>query len=148
MPKINVYLPDDLADEVRRYQLPVSAICQQALLERISKMKATTDAPGFTTLTVETGDERRRTEKFTGYWVIEPGDDQRSSDPQADAGTCYGVARTAKGRVAVYTYHVNDGFPAVLRAYDDIDDAIADGLPWDIADRFRGEEGQVVYRDI
>jgi len=148
VPKINVYLPDDLADEVRQYQLPVSAICQQALLERISKMKAMTDAPGFTTLTVHTGDERQRTEKFTGYWVIEPGDDQRSSDPEADAGTCYGVARTAKGRVAVYHYHVNDMWPAALEVHDDIDDAVTDGLPFDIADRFRDEEGQVVYRDI
>lgn len=148
MPKINVYLPDDLADEVRQYQLPVSAICQQALLERISKMKAKTAAPDFTTLTVETGDERSRTEKFMGYWVVEPSDNQRSSEPEADNGVCFGVARTAKGRVAVYTYHVNDRFPAVLWVYDDIDDAVTDGLPWDIADQFRNEEGQVVYRDI
>jgi ATP-dependent Clp protease ATP-binding subunit ClpC len=31
MPKINVYLPDDLAESVREAQLPVSAICQAAL---------------------------------------------------------------------------------------------------------------------
>lgn len=31
MPKINVYLPDDLAQSVRDAQLPVSAICQAAL---------------------------------------------------------------------------------------------------------------------
>ena len=31
MPKINVYLPDDLADAVRDAGLPVSAICQRAL---------------------------------------------------------------------------------------------------------------------
>jgi ATP-dependent Clp protease ATP-binding subunit ClpC len=31
MPKINVYLPDALADAVREAQLPVSAICQSAL---------------------------------------------------------------------------------------------------------------------
>jgi ATP-dependent Clp protease ATP-binding subunit ClpC len=31
MPKINVYLPDDLADAVRDAQLPVSAVCQAAL---------------------------------------------------------------------------------------------------------------------
>lgn len=148
MPKINVYLPDDLADEVRKHQLPVSAICQQALLEEISKMNARTAAPDFTTLTVETGADRSRTEKFKGYWVVEPSDDQRSNDPENDAGACYGIARTVKGRVAVYIYHVNDGFPAGLRAYDDIDGAVADGLPIDIADRFRGEDGQVVYRDI
>ena len=148
MPKINVYLPDDLADEVRKHKLPVSAICQQALLEEVLKMDARTAAPDFTTLTVDTGVDRSRTEKFKGYWVVEPSDDKRSGEPEADNGACFGVARTAKGRVAVYTYHVNDMFPAALGVYDDINDAVADGVPQDIADEFLTEEGQVVYRDI
>jgi ATP-dependent Clp protease ATP-binding subunit ClpA len=44
MPKINVYLPDDLADAVRESGLPVSAICQRALEEavrRLSMIRAT-----------------------------------------------------------------------------------------------------------
>ena len=36
MPKINVYLPDWLADAVRASTLPVSAICQRALSEALS----------------------------------------------------------------------------------------------------------------
>jgi ATP-dependent Clp protease ATP-binding subunit ClpA len=36
MPKINVYLPDDLAAAVRTTDLPVSAICQKALTEAVS----------------------------------------------------------------------------------------------------------------
>jgi len=148
VPKINVYLPDDLADEVRKHQLPVSAICQQALQHEVLRMEAKTAAPDFTTLTVDTGADRSRTEKFNGYWVVEPSDDKRSGEEGADAGMCYGVARTAKGRVAVYTYHVNDMWPADLSVYDDIDDAVADGLPSDIVDEFLAEGGQVVYRDI
>lgn len=35
MPKINVYLPDDLAAEVKQAQLPVSAICQRALRDTL-----------------------------------------------------------------------------------------------------------------
>jgi ATP-dependent Clp protease ATP-binding subunit ClpC len=35
MPKVNVYLPDDLAAAVRRAGLPVSAICQHALTEAL-----------------------------------------------------------------------------------------------------------------
>jgi ATP-dependent Clp protease ATP-binding subunit ClpA len=35
MPKINVYLPDDLAAAVRTARLPVSPICQQALAEAL-----------------------------------------------------------------------------------------------------------------
>lgn len=33
MPKINVYLPSDLAERVKAQNLPVSAICQRALWE-------------------------------------------------------------------------------------------------------------------
>ena len=148
MPKINVYLSDDLAEEVRKHQLPVSAICQQALREEVERMTITATTPTFRTLTVDTGPERNRTEKFKGFWVVEPSDDMRSGAPGADAGMCYGVARTAKGRVAVYSYHVNDGRPAGLYVYDDIDDAVDDGLPTDIAEVFRAESGQAVFRDI
>jgi ATP-dependent Clp protease ATP-binding subunit ClpA len=35
MPKINVYLPDDLAASVRRAGFPVSPVCQQALAEAV-----------------------------------------------------------------------------------------------------------------
>jgi ATP-dependent Clp protease ATP-binding subunit ClpC len=36
-PKINVYLPDDLAAEVKAAGLPVSAICQQALADAVAR---------------------------------------------------------------------------------------------------------------
>ncbi|WP_305786679.1 Clp protease N-terminal domain-containing protein [Symbioplanes lichenis] len=38
MPKINVYLPDDLADAVRDAQVPVSAICQRALEQAVRRI--------------------------------------------------------------------------------------------------------------
>jgi ATP-dependent Clp protease ATP-binding subunit ClpA len=38
MPKINVYLPDDLADAVRDTGIPVSAICQRALDQAVRRM--------------------------------------------------------------------------------------------------------------
>jgi ATP-dependent Clp protease ATP-binding subunit ClpC len=44
MPKINVYLPDDLAESVKETGLPVSAICQRALeqsVKRVSTIRAT-----------------------------------------------------------------------------------------------------------
>jgi ATP-dependent Clp protease ATP-binding subunit ClpA len=40
MPKINVYLPDDLADAVRDSGVPVSAICQRALEQAIRRLQA------------------------------------------------------------------------------------------------------------
>lgn len=40
MPKINVYLPDDLADAVRDTGLPVSSICQRALEQAVRRTTA------------------------------------------------------------------------------------------------------------
>ena len=41
MPKINVYLPDDLAAAVRDAQVPVSAVCQNALERAVENDLAT-----------------------------------------------------------------------------------------------------------
>ncbi|MFC4855139.1 Clp protease N-terminal domain-containing protein [Actinophytocola glycyrrhizae] len=40
MPKVNVYLPDDLADTVKETGLPVSAICQRALEQSVKRVTA------------------------------------------------------------------------------------------------------------
>lgn len=40
MPKINVYLPDELADAVRAANVPVSAICQRALEQSVRRLTA------------------------------------------------------------------------------------------------------------
>ena len=40
MPKINVYLPDDLAETVRKTGVPVSAVCQRALEQAVERMTA------------------------------------------------------------------------------------------------------------
>lgn len=40
MPKINVYLPDELADVVKQANLPVSAICQRALEQAVRRVTA------------------------------------------------------------------------------------------------------------
>jgi ATP-dependent Clp protease ATP-binding subunit ClpA len=40
MPKVNVYLPDDLAEAVRDTGVPVSAICQRALEQAVRRITA------------------------------------------------------------------------------------------------------------
>src|SRR5690348_13715190 len=40
MPKINVYLPDELAEAVKETGVPVSAVCQRALEEAVRRMTA------------------------------------------------------------------------------------------------------------
>ncbi len=47
MPKINVYLPDDLAAAVRDAKLPVSAICQAALERAVREVNALHSADGL-----------------------------------------------------------------------------------------------------
>lgn len=45
MPKLNVYVPEDLAESVKETGLPVSAICQRALeqsVKRVGAIRATT----------------------------------------------------------------------------------------------------------
>jgi ATP-dependent Clp protease ATP-binding subunit ClpA len=62
MPKINVYLPDELADAVRESGVPVSAICQRALeqsVRRVTAIRATTLGD------LETDDPTARLSQFT-----------------------------------------------------------------------------------
>jgi ATP-dependent Clp protease ATP-binding subunit ClpA len=47
MPKINVYLPDDLAEAVRATGVPVSSICQRALETAVREAKTVTITPTF-----------------------------------------------------------------------------------------------------
>lgn len=44
-PKINVYLPDDLAREVKVSGIPVSAVCQQALADAVAQTQTGQPAP-------------------------------------------------------------------------------------------------------
>src|SRR5205823_10513836 len=48
MPKVNVYLPDALADAVKDAQVPVSAVCQAALekaVRDVASMRGTEEPP-------------------------------------------------------------------------------------------------------
>jgi ATP-dependent Clp protease ATP-binding subunit ClpA len=44
MPKINVYLPDDLANAVREAKIPVSAVCQRALEDALRRATAAAES--------------------------------------------------------------------------------------------------------
>src|SRR4051812_4520606 len=51
VPKINVYLPDDLAEAVRDAQIPVSSICQSALeraVREVTALREHSSAPAAT----------------------------------------------------------------------------------------------------
>ena len=87
---------------------------------------------------------------FTGRWLIEPdADETRSCDRRQDTGAYFGVALTARGRIAVLTAHCNDGWPPHLDDYDSLDQA-AERVPADIIARAAAELGEtrVLWRDI
>src|ERR1700741_3566636 len=48
MPKVNVYLPDDLAEAVRSANIPISTVCQRALEEAVREVHSIKLAPGIT----------------------------------------------------------------------------------------------------
>jgi hypothetical protein len=77
-PKINVYLPDDLAAEVKAAGIPVSAVCQQALADALARSADGPPAPGPT----ETGQELSRSFTKRAYGVL--ADAERAAE---DAGT-------------------------------------------------------------
>jgi hypothetical protein len=84
---------------------------------------------------------------FEGRWLIPPDDDNRSTEPDADAGACYGVAVTKRGKIALYCYHVNARWQPTLEVYDDLDQAVAEGdLPELMAAEAAKELGQ--YRPV
>lgn len=101
-------------------------------------------------ITVEVGDPNL-TVGFTGRWLVEPdADETRTDETGFDAGAYWGVALTKRGRVAVFTAHCNDGWPASLQDYDSLDQAANDRMPADIIARAAAELGEqrVLWRDI
>jgi ATP-dependent Clp protease ATP-binding subunit ClpA/post-segregation antitoxin (ccd killing protein) len=86
MPKINVYLPDDLAEAVKEAGVPVSAVCQRALEQTVRRVTAIREAaaPG-----AALDDEAPVFEQFTGraHTVVRLAHDQALADSSTVIGT-------------------------------------------------------------
>lgn len=131
--KQTVYLPDELAAEVRDElgsDTNISAICQQALRDELSRVRAVAElaAEGFERIEVDMygeDGENRHTEAFQGQWLVEPDPDATRGDtePWPDSGAYWGVALTKRGRIAAYRAHCNEGFAPTLAVYDSLDAA-------------------------
>jgi hypothetical protein len=65
-------------------------------------------------------------QSFIGRWLISPEDGFRADDPDPvilwDDGTCYAVAETQKGKLAVYTFHCSGKRTPTLNVYGSLDD--------------------------
>jgi hypothetical protein len=80
--------------------------------------------------------------QFVGRWLLYPyPDETRTGEPGYDAGAYFGVALTQRGNIAVYTSHVNDGFPPELRTYNSFGEAEEEGVPGDILAMAASEMG-------
>jgi hypothetical protein len=98
-------------------------------------------------ITVEVGEPSLKM-GFTGRWLVEPDlDETRAGN---DAGAYWGIALTRRGRIAVYTAHVNERWPASLSDYDSLNAAADDDVPEEIIARAAAELGEtrVLWRDI
>lgn len=149
MPKVNIYLPDDLADAVRARSLPVSTICQRALREEITKMDVQ-EAGEFLMedIIVRVGKDRGRQQRFSGHWLVDPDNDLRSALGY-ESDLRWGVAATARGRVAVYCYHLTDQTSATLEVYGSVESAIKKGgVPESIGNIAASKLGEVITLDI
>ncbi|HEY3530621.1 MAG TPA: Clp protease N-terminal domain-containing protein [Nocardioides sp.] len=69
-PKINVYLPDDLAGEVKASGIPVSAVCQQALADAVARAGTGRSAP----LPPNPGEDLSRNFTKRAYGVLSDAD--------------------------------------------------------------------------
>ena len=149
--RMNISVPDVLAEQVRTRDLPISAICQDALRTAVEvhdqKERTMTD---MQRITVETGADYDMAETFTGLWLVYPDPDEtRTGEENWDAGTYWGVARTQKGQIAVYTAHCNGRSPGHLGVYRSLEQTKGD-VPEDILAMAASALGQkrVIYRDI
>ena len=138
-----MYLPDDLAEELGEVEdFPVSQVCQRALREELRIMQTITEAgKDMERIEVDVEDAHgaERTLAFTGRWLVAPDSDEtRTGEDGFDSGYYWGVALTARGRIAVYAAHCNNG-GGHLDNYDDLDDALAAGHPADIIALALGE---------
>ncbi|MET7327622.1 Clp protease N-terminal domain-containing protein [Nonomuraea sp. NPDC005650] len=86
MPKINVYLPDELAEAVKQAGVPVSAVCQRALEQAVRRVTAIREA-ALSDLDQEepTGALRHLTP--TTRTVLKMARDQARADGAAAVGT-------------------------------------------------------------
>lgn len=129
MPKINVYLPDDLADAVRDTGVPVSAICQRALEQAVSRMAAIQHT-GLSDL--DGADLAARLPSFTGRAVevltLAITHARTAGEPYVTTGDLLHGMLTEGGNLALQILAVSDVDPATLTAPTSAEPGSGNGL--------------------
>ncbi|PRX98024.1 Clp protease N-terminal domain-containing protein [Allonocardiopsis opalescens] len=116
MPKINVYLPDELADAVKDAGVPVSAICQRALEQAVRRITAIRQtALGE----LDADDLTERLPLFTGRAraVVKMGIDRARADgaPNVSTGHLLGAMVAEGTNLALHVLRAVDIDPAQVQ---------------------------------
>jgi ATP-dependent Clp protease ATP-binding subunit ClpA len=106
-PKINVYLPDELAEQVRSAGIPVSAVCQQALADAVAASGA--DAPGGSP-----GDDLSRSFTKRAYGVLADAEQLARASGQQPTTVDLVAALVESGGLAVVVLEAADLEPQDL----------------------------------
>lgn len=134
MPKINVYLPDDLADAVRDTGIPVSAVCQQALEQAVRRVTAVRAIP---LAELDAEQLAARLPHLTARLrdVLLRARDQAGAAGAAEVGTGHLLAALLDegDNLGVRVLHTLDVSPAALAARSTTDSAPGDAAPRDAA---------------
>jgi ATP-dependent Clp protease ATP-binding subunit ClpC len=138
MPKINVYLPDDLARAVREAGIPVSAVCQRALADAVAAADGTI------------GGEQATAEQPSGGWQPNRFTDRarRVFDLAIDAAGDQNAA-TSVHLIQALVEHGNNLAIAVLRSLDIEPEDLASELRATVsAGRRAGEAPAASLREV
>jgi hypothetical protein len=144
--RMNISVPDELAEQVRALDLSISGICQTALRAAVENASHDTEL-----ITVKTGEDYNITKGFYGQWLVAPHPEDTGTEWSGfPAGAYWGVARTKKGRIAVYTAHCDEHWAGRLEDFDSLGDALSSELPEDIFDMAASALGEdyVIMLDI
>jgi ATP-dependent Clp protease ATP-binding subunit ClpC len=106
-PKINVYLPDELAEQVRSAGIPVSAVCQQALADAVAASGA--DGPGGSP-----GDDLSRSFTKRAYGVLADAEQLARASGQQPTTVDLVAALVESGGLAVVVLEAADLEPQDL----------------------------------
>ena len=128
---VNIYLPDDFGERVKKADLEVSRICQAALAKELedweTKEAAKVEGP-FGRIEVKVGDGERPTitKAFSGRWLV-----REYVSEEEDAGPVrWSVALTKGGNFAVYSDY-NEGDRRALQVFGSLEEAY-DDVPEDV----------------
>ncbi|MEV0402451.1 Clp protease N-terminal domain-containing protein [Actinoallomurus sp. NPDC050550] len=116
MPKINVYLPDDLAEAVKDAGVPVSAVCQRALEQAVRRVTAIRQT-ALSELSADDLDERLPAFTARTRAVIKLAVDRARAGDSANVGTGHLLAGMVAegGNLALHVLRALDIDPAQIQ---------------------------------